>query len=260
MHFDLQLQDGSWGTCRACAWGRSHWGWLEAEKRDLKTVSMTGSGGGSASTCVYGSHRVSPKNWHLRRFVLLIPGALLYDNIISGMHMLPGENVEKLEGAPNFRQVGKYFTFYLHQVECFFRLPASQYLELVSQQRRASSKCWRRRRLRCLLQTLTQLLLILLLFQLLPKGRHLLPTTRPGQSGSTCARNQSSMSMAALARQGSQTNLYFSFLPSQVSWWSAQEPWDPVLCRRAWHPSEALPEAYPGHFKGEQCEGKVFLL
>ena len=33
-----------------------------AGKRDLKTVSMTGSGGGSASTCVYGSHRVSPKN------------------------------------------------------------------------------------------------------------------------------------------------------------------------------------------------------
>ena len=36
-------------------------GWRR-KKRDLKTVSMTGSGGGSASTCVYGSHRVSPKN------------------------------------------------------------------------------------------------------------------------------------------------------------------------------------------------------
>ena len=25
--------------------------------------------------------------------------------LILGMHMLPGENVEKLDGAPNFRQV-----------------------------------------------------------------------------------------------------------------------------------------------------------
>ena len=99
----------------------------------------------------------------------------------------------------------------------FFRLLASQYLELASQQRKASSKCWRRRKLCCLLQTLTLLPLILLLFQLLQKGRHLFPTTHPGQSGSTCARNQSSMSMAALARQGNWTNLYFSLLPSQVS-------------------------------------------
>ena len=34
-----------------------------------------------------------------------------------GMHMLPGENVEKLEGAPNFRQVGTYSTLYFHELE-----------------------------------------------------------------------------------------------------------------------------------------------
>ena len=39
------------------------------------------------------------------------------------MHMLPGENVEKLEGAPNFRQVGIFcFTFYFHQLECFLQV------------------------------------------------------------------------------------------------------------------------------------------
>ena len=139
--------------------------------------------------------------------------------------MLPGENVEKLEGAPNFRQVGTYSTLYFHELELlgFFthllilRLLVSQFSELASQQRKASSKCWRRRKPRCLLQTPT-LPLILLLFLLLLKGRHLLPTTLPGQSGSTCGRNRSSMSTAAHARQGRlQTNLYFSSLPSQVS-------------------------------------------
>ena len=120
--------------------------------------------------------------------------------------MLPGENVEKLEGAPNFRQVGTYSTLYFHELELlgFFthllilRLLASQFSELVSQQRKASSKCWRRQKFRYLLQTPTTLLLFLLLL----KGRPLHPTTHPGQSGSTCGRNRSSMSTAALARQG----------------------------------------------------------
>ena len=33
MHFDFQLQNGCWGTCRASAWGRSHRGWS-----DIKNV------------------------------------------------------------------------------------------------------------------------------------------------------------------------------------------------------------------------------
>ena len=35
------------------------------------------------------------------------------------MHMLPGENVEKLEGAPNFRQVSTYLTLHFHELKLF---------------------------------------------------------------------------------------------------------------------------------------------
>lgn len=170
---------------------------------------------------------------------------------------------KSLKELPISDRSAQTWPFISMTLNCFsdlmiLRWLASQFLESVSQQRKASSKCWRRRKLRCLLQTPTHPL-ILLLFLLLPKGRHLLPTTLPEQFGSTCGRNQSSMSMAARVRQGSlQTNLYFSSLSSQVSWWSSQEPWDPVLSGRTWNPSEALSEAHPGHFQGQQCEGKNF--
>ena len=95
----------------------------------------------------------------------------------------------------------------------FFRLLASQYLELGSQQRKASSKCLRRQKLRCLPQTP-----MLPPIPLQLKGRHLLLTIHPGRSGSTCARSQSFMSMAAHVRQGESTNPCFSLSPSnQVS-------------------------------------------
>ena len=143
-----------------------------------------------------------------------------------------------------------------HLLSDLNRLPASQSSELVSQQRKASSKCLRRQKLRCLPQTP-----MLPPIPLQLKGRHLLLTIHPGRSGSTCARSQSSMSMAAHVRQGESTNPCFSLSPSkQVSWWSAQEPWDPVLSGRAWDPPEALSKAHPGHLKGQQREGVMSFL
>ena len=42
-------------------------------------------------------------------------------SLVAGMHMLPGENVEKLEGAPNFRQVEKLSETELPQLlGCWF--------------------------------------------------------------------------------------------------------------------------------------------
>ena len=130
--------------------------------------------------------------------------------------MLPSENAEKLEGAPNFRQVSTYLTPYFLKGNFFtdliiLRLKVSQFSEQVSQQRKASSKCWRRRKFRCLLQTLPHPPTLLLV--LLPlKGRQIHLTTHPGQSGSTCGRNRSSMSTAALARQGSLRTRFVLFM------------------------------------------------
>ena len=42
MHFDLQLQNGSWGTCRACDRGRTHWGWWELREEAWRSQNIIG--------------------------------------------------------------------------------------------------------------------------------------------------------------------------------------------------------------------------
>ena len=215
----------------------------------LCILLTSGSGGGSTTTCLHGSHWIPPQNWHLWRFVTLTLQrqelAFLMIWCLIGMHMLPGENAEKLEGAPNFRQVGTYSTLYLHELELLgilltfwfsgYWLPnfwsrsanRGRLLQSAGEDKSSVTSFKLRRPCSCSCSCW--------------RGG---PFFRRSTQGNLVQHAEGTDHLCQrqplLAKVDFRPDLSFSSLPSQVSWWSAQEPWDPVLSGRTWNPSEAL--------------------